>query len=434
MPTAAGSFSIETLRTDDAAAIDPDIYSLEEAAPAEIGYLREIYDLDFGWGPTSMMQYVFEHVHVYLGAEYWVSIMLTAAIVRLVIFPLQASAADNTAKMASLTPVTKPIQDRIKWAKEKKDQVEIKRCYTQLRTVWNQADVRVYRGFLPLLQLPLGFGLWRLFRNMGDVGVAGLESGGPLFHIPVLGDLGLENLLEPGPMYIAFLVAGMNFASAKLAGKERTITSDDTMLQAQKFMLYGLPVVSFFITLVQPALVQLFFLNTSFFAISSTWLLQQNRFRAFYGITPRVTPTSQADKQQEEVRKRKKYAGTINVRKDAKTLKAEKQKAEAEEAQKKQRRPLPRSPSIPQKVLFSAGSWVAVFDKLRVRLEDGDLPLFRSRETQEKRREERALKDWAKQREDYERENREKVERGMRERDEEGKRLRREARLRRSRG
>ena len=163
------------------------------------------------------MQHIFEHIHVSLGAEYWVSITLMAGLLRLCMFPLQARASDNSAKMASIASVTKPLQERAKVAREKQDQAEGKRANGTLGVVYKQAGVNLWTNLLPMLQLPLGFGLWRLFRNMGDMAVAGLETGGPLFHIPLLGEMGLENLLVPGPIYIPLLVAGINFATTRVS-------------------------------------------------------------------------------------------------------------------------------------------------------------------------------------------------------------------------
>jgi len=170
---------------------------LASAAPPQwtFGYLKEL-GMDFGWGPTSMVEWLFEHVHVLAGTSFGVSILLTAGIIRLCTFPTVVSAADTNAKLGALVDLTKPLQDKMKVAVAERDQMGLQLAKQEMRTVYKDADIKLWKSFLPMIQLPIGFGSWRLLRNMADIPVPGMDVGGlwwfmdltardPYFILPV---------------------------------------------------------------------------------------------------------------------------------------------------------------------------------------------------------------------------------------------------------
>ena len=166
-----------------------------------IGYLKEL-GLDYGWGPTAFVQTLLEHVHVYTGTPWWGSILLTALFVRLALLRSYITASDTSARMVLINPDIKPIKDRLDAARHVKDVDEMRRLAEELRALYRSADVHIWKVFVPLLQIPLGFGTFRLLRGMSDLPVPGLENGGLLW---------LQDLTLSDPYFILPVVTGLAF-------------------------------------------------------------------------------------------------------------------------------------------------------------------------------------------------------------------------------
>lgn len=168
-----------------------------------IGYLKEL-GLDYGWGPTSLMQWLLEHIHVYSGTvleslniasgmPWWASITITAIVVRAALFKAYINASDNSAKMIAAKPITDPIQAKTREAQKNRDWLAVQMASQEMRIVHARAGISIWRGFVPLLQVPLGFGTFWIIRGMASLPVPGMVDGGILWF---------QNLAVPDPTYL----------------------------------------------------------------------------------------------------------------------------------------------------------------------------------------------------------------------------------------
>lgn len=167
----------------------------------QIGYLKDS-GLDYGWGPTAFIQTLLEHVHIYTGTPWWGSIILTALLVRLALMRAYINAADTSARMAVLTPDVQPLKAQMKAAQQNQNKLELGRLTQEVRNLYKAADVKIWKVFVPMLQVPLGFGTFRLLRGMSELPVPGLENGGFLW---------LKDLTVADPYFILPLMTGLAF-------------------------------------------------------------------------------------------------------------------------------------------------------------------------------------------------------------------------------
>ena len=183
--------------------------SLEEitsdlpSIPERIGYLKDL-GLDYGWGPTAFNQWLFEHIHVLTATPWWASVLLTALFVRLVLLKGYIEAADTSARLATIKETVDPLQARVRAAKEKRDQQEMMVAASEIRALYRKADIKLWKIAIPFMQLPLGFGAFRLFRGMVNLPVPGLEQGGLLW----IQDLTLSDPYLVLPAIFALAVHG----------------------------------------------------------------------------------------------------------------------------------------------------------------------------------------------------------------------------------
>ncbi|KAL8729790.1 MAG: hypothetical protein Q9166_004513 [cf. Caloplaca sp. 2 TL-2023] len=145
-----------------------------------IGFLKEL-GLDFGWGPTAIVEWLLEHVHVYAGTPWWVTIVITMLAIRVAIFKTYVGSADTSARLLVIKPQMQEIRERLDQAKRSQDMASLVQQSQEMRNVYAVAGIKIYKMALPFVNLPLAYGMFRLTRNMAQLPVPGLEEGGLLW-------------------------------------------------------------------------------------------------------------------------------------------------------------------------------------------------------------------------------------------------------------
>ena len=168
-----GEDFLSTSLDDVTANVSPPVYE-------HLGFLKEM-GLEYGWGPTAMIETLLEHIHIYTGMPWWVSVTLTVLTLRAAMFKFYIDAADTNARLAVLKPYLEPIKQRIKTSQVSQDYPEIMRARHEMKALHKSAGIKYYKIFLPFLQMPLGLGTFRLCSGMGHLPVPGLETGGLLW-------------------------------------------------------------------------------------------------------------------------------------------------------------------------------------------------------------------------------------------------------------
>ncbi|MCJ1398867.1 Mitochondrial inner membrane protein oxa1 [Xylographa trunciseda] len=278
--------SQETLQDDWAVSLDnlstQDLLPLEE----HIGYLKAL-GLDYGWGPTAMIEYLLEHVHVWTQTPWWASIILSAFLVRLALFKLNVNAADQAGRLARATPRLKPLQDKVRAASATQDTHTVMLLSSQMKGIMKDEGVSYLKLFGPFLQVPLGYGTFRLLQGMSKLPVPGLDDGGLLW---------IRDLTIADPYFtLPMLTSIMMYFTFKRGGETGT-SNTTTMTPAMKnAFTYGLPLMSFVFMSFWPACVQLTFTTTSVIALGTSTLFRNPGIRTFLGISNLPVPASATD-------------------------------------------------------------------------------------------------------------------------------------------
>ena len=145
-----------------------------------LGFLKEM-GLDYGWGPTAMVENLLEHVHIYLGTPWWASIGLSVIIMRAALIKFYFDAADSSARRQLIKPLEDPITERSDVAKAEGDQNGVRAAWVERSLLHKSAGIKWWKSLIPLIQLPLGFGTFRLIRGMATLPVPGFDTGGFLW-------------------------------------------------------------------------------------------------------------------------------------------------------------------------------------------------------------------------------------------------------------
>lgn len=166
----------------DVSATDVDISGLDVLnMPEQIGFLKSM-GLDYGWGPTAMMEYLLEHVYIYTGLPWWASIVAVGVLIRAALFVPSIKAADTSFKMQELRKNPKyEVLRKASMDFQNPDPTKMAAARQELSAFHKAHGVEMWRTFIPMLNMPLLYGFFRLFRGMAELPVPTLETGGMLW-------------------------------------------------------------------------------------------------------------------------------------------------------------------------------------------------------------------------------------------------------------
>lgn len=175
--------------------------------PEHIGYLNKI-GLDYGYGPTSVMQWILEHIHVYTGWGWGASLVATAFLVRAIMFYPQVIGMQNGAKMQLMKqdPRHDEVMARVKLGQQTRNMAEMQKGQYLSKKLREEYGVSIGRSFMGLIQLPFTFGLFRLITGMATLPVPAFETSGFLWF---------TDLTQTDPYFLlplgaaGFMIGGM---------------------------------------------------------------------------------------------------------------------------------------------------------------------------------------------------------------------------------
>lgn len=190
-PTPSDEFSPDFSAFSD---VDgPSLFSI----PEQVGYLSNL-GLDYGWGFTTTCQWVLEQLHFTAGMPWWAAIVGTAVAIRIgMVYPaLIAQHESIKARAMREDPLYKETQEKFMVAMAMGGKVspqEIMELRMQTSLLREQAGVKTWKMFLPMVQFPFVICSMKLFRAMAALPVPGLDSAGVLCFL---------DLTVPDPLFI----------------------------------------------------------------------------------------------------------------------------------------------------------------------------------------------------------------------------------------
>lgn len=243
--------------------------------------MKQVCGLDFGWGPTSSVQFVLEGLHITGGFSWTTSIILLGFAVRAMVFPFLIGAAKETQKMRDMKDVITPIQAEYTAAQAKQDRQKMALAAQRLIAVRKEFNSKPLRAFLPpLVQIPFGFGCWRLLRNAAEHPVPGFVTESWLWT---------SDLTFSDPFYISPIIsAALIYLTLKINSRVNANPSTENL---QMWLRRGLPILSFIFVSFQPGAVQLYFVASSVVGLASAFILQQAPIRRYFDMPP-LNPAS----------------------------------------------------------------------------------------------------------------------------------------------
>ncbi|KAL1890063.1 hypothetical protein Sste5346_008499 [Sporothrix stenoceras] len=252
--------------------------ALLDMAENQIGYLNAL-GLDFGWGPTSMCQWLLEHVHVYTGLPWWASVVGVALMFRAAIFLPSLTAAEHSAKLQVLRRNPRYAQAMAEMQANalkggQGGQAKAMEARLTMKRMQEAMNVSTWKMFVPMINIPFGYGMFRLLRSMSALPVPGLETGGILWF---------TDLTVPDPYFVLPLAsAGIMYLIFRTNMRYMAPEQQQTM----KYVQMAITPISVLVTIKMSAGLTFFFLSSSILQMIQTWLWHQPWLRNWKGLPP----------------------------------------------------------------------------------------------------------------------------------------------------
>ena len=286
-PLFSESVKPEALEKIEDALIGPkDGFADVEAAQVveHVGFMKYDLGLDFGWGPSSLIQYTLEHMHITLGLSWAATILATGLLARLAIVRLIYKQQHQVAKLQEVEPIMTPLKEQYRDAVARGDKREYMEIANQMRAVKGVTGFSVITMFAPvLIQVPLTFGGFRVLRNAAELPVPSMENESFLW---------IADLTVSDPWILPAIVGAMTWRAISRMSATQTTPQNESMMAVLKWILPGLSVTFCHF---QPLAVQLWFLTTSAFAYIQSEFLRSAKARAFVGLPPPPKPKPGAE-------------------------------------------------------------------------------------------------------------------------------------------
>ncbi|RAL09129.1 membrane insertase OXA1 [Aspergillus homomorphus CBS 101889] len=258
----------------------PGVEALEIASiPEKIGYLKEL-GLDYGWGFSATIEWFIEHIHIWGGVPWWASIVCTGLLVRLAMLKPTLAAANTGTKLNNVKHITTPLRAKMMAAQAASDSLAMQKARAELEDLHKKHGIVAWKAMIPMLQIPFGFGCYRVIKGMTSLPVPALsvETAGWLQDITVADPYFILPAISSLCMYWSFKKGGESGANEMMNS------------EFGKMVRIGLPSISFVVMSFFPAALQLYFVSTGVFGAGQAWLLSKPGFRRWANVAVSETP------------------------------------------------------------------------------------------------------------------------------------------------
>nr|XP_045010773.1 mitochondrial inner membrane protein OXA1L [Jaculus jaculus] len=228
--------------------------------------------------PVGLIQNLLEFMHVDLGLPWWGAIATCTVLARCLVFPLIVKGQREAAKIHNHMPEIQKFSARIREAKLAGDQTEFYRATSEMSLYQKKHDIKFLRPLiLPLTQAPIFISFFIALREMANLPVPSLQTGGLWWF---------QDLTVSDPMYILPLVVTATMWGVLELGAETGVQSSD--LQLMRNVIRVMPLAVLPITIHFPSAVFMYWLSSNVFSLCQVSCLRIPAVRTIFKIPQRV--------------------------------------------------------------------------------------------------------------------------------------------------
>ncbi|KAK9481255.1 60Kd inner membrane protein-domain-containing protein [Lipomyces japonicus] len=261
---------------------DPVAFQVVADASAHIGYLESIGIAQSWVWPSDIAAHILESVHVYAGLPWWGTIAVVGVASRLVTAPLMMKGFEMRSKMALIQSQLDRLKERLNSGLPS----EVTQARKLQKALYAKHGIKMRYLGLPLLNIPIAYGMFVAIRKLADKPIAGMVDQGALWF---------QDLSAIDPYMGLPLISGATFFIGTFLGAEGGAPSSSSSMQ-RKIML-GLPPIMFTVMgLFYSSANLLFFASTGAVAAAQGLFMNTRLFRKLIGISEQAHRAAVATK------------------------------------------------------------------------------------------------------------------------------------------
>ncbi|XP_066198195.1 mitochondrial inner membrane protein OXA1L [Saccopteryx leptura] len=257
----------------------PEVASGETADIVQAAAEQSFTELGLGsYTPVGLIQNLLEFMHVNVGLPWWGAIAACTVFARCLVFPLIVKGQREAAKIHNHMPEIQKYSTRIREAKLAGDHAEFYRASSEMTLYQKKHDIKLLRPLiLPLTQAPIFISFFIALREMANLPVPSLQTGGLWWF---------QDLTTSDPTYMLPLVVTASMWGVLELGAETGVQSSD--LQWMRNVMRLMPLAVLPITIHFPSAVFMYWLSSNMFSLSQVACLRIPAVRTLLKIPQRV--------------------------------------------------------------------------------------------------------------------------------------------------
>ncbi|XP_014711832.2 mitochondrial inner membrane protein OXA1L [Equus asinus] len=260
-----------------------EVASGETADVVQAAAEQSFAELGLGsYTPVGLIQNLLEFMHVNLGLPWWGAIAACTVLARCLVFPLIVKGQREAAKIHNHLPEIQKFSTRIREAKLAGDHAEFYKASSEMTLYQKKHDVKLFRPLiLPLTQAPIFISFFIALREMANLPVPSLQTGGLWWF---------QDLTLSDPTYVLPLVVTATMWGVLELGAETGMQSSDVQWMRNVIRLMPLAVLP--ITIHFPSAVFMYWLSSNMFSLGQVACLRIPAVRTVLKIPQRVVHDS----------------------------------------------------------------------------------------------------------------------------------------------
>ncbi|XP_004584962.2 mitochondrial inner membrane protein OXA1L [Ochotona princeps] len=228
--------------------------------------------------PVGLIQNLLEFIHVDLELPWWGAIAACTVFARCLIFPLIVKGQREAAKIHNHVPEIQRFTARIREAKLAGDHAEFYRASSEMTLYQQKHDIKLFKPLiLPLTQAPIFISFFIALREMANLPVPSLQTGGLWWF---------QDLTVSDPTYILPMIVTATMWGVLELGAETGVQSSD--LQWMRNVLRVMPLAVLPITIHFPSAVFVYWFSSNLFSLCQVACLRIPAVRTALKIPQRV--------------------------------------------------------------------------------------------------------------------------------------------------
>ncbi|XP_044766993.1 mitochondrial inner membrane protein OXA1L [Coccinella septempunctata] len=232
-----------------------------------------------GWTPVGLIQECFEFFNVTIGVPWWGAIALGTVIIRLAMFPLVIISQRNAAKMNNNLPGLQAIQLKLTEARQSGNQLEAAKYSQEMMIFMKDKELNPLKNLVvPLAQMPVFVSFFMSLRQMANLPVESLKTGGILWF---------TDLTLPDQYFLLPIITSATlWATVEIGADTAKLSSQNA--QIMKYVLRALPIVILPFTINFPGAILVYWASSNFVSLAQVGFLRLPKVREYFKIEKQI--------------------------------------------------------------------------------------------------------------------------------------------------